>query len=64
MPREKEAYRDNLTMLMEAFGGRSVVTPTEVAKWMHRDIRTVKRDLKDIIKPIGISVASLARYLS
>ena len=51
-------------MLLEAFNGKEVVTPHEVANWMRRDVRTVRRELKDIIKPLGISIAALARYFS
>ena len=64
MPKEKEAYRDNLMMLKEAFGDKDIVSLTEVARWMKKDVRTVKRQLQTIIKPVGISVATLARYLS
>ena len=30
MPREKEAYRDNLSRILEAFPGREIITITEL----------------------------------
>lgn len=63
MPREKEAYRDNLARIIEAFPGKEIITVTELAKWLHRDIRTVKRKFP-IKDGIGISIATLARFLS
>lgn len=63
MPREKEAYRDNLSRILEAFPGREIITITELARWLHLDPRTVKRKFP-IKEELGISVASLARFLS
>lgn len=63
MPREKEAYRDNLERILDAFPGREVITITELARWLHLDPRTVKRKFP-IKEGLGISVASLARFLS
>lgn len=63
MPREKEAYRDNLERVISAFPGREIITLTDLSKWLKMDPRTVKR--KFPLKPgIGISVATLARFLS
>ncbi len=63
MPREKEAYRDNLVRIMEAFPGKEVLCPTEVAKWLHMDYRKVKKIIP-FKKGFGISVATLARFMS
>lgn len=63
MPREKEGYRANLEMLMEAFPGRLTVKATELSKWFGQDVRTIKRYYP--IKPDGtISLVTLARCLS
>ncbi len=63
MPREKEAYRDNLERIIEAFPGKEILSVTEVSRWMKKDPRTVKRvfPFKD---GLGISIATLARCLS
>lgn len=63
MPREKEAYRDNLVRLNEAFPDRDMLTIKEVAHWMGRDVKTVKKYIP-FKKGIGISKATLASILS
>lgn len=63
MPREKEAYRDNLERIIEAFPGQEVIKTAQLAKWLKMDIRTVNKNFP-IKKGIGISVATLARFLS
>lgn len=42
MAREKEAYRDNLERILEAFPGREILYQKEIAQWLHMDSRTVK----------------------
>ena len=63
MPREKEAYRDNLERIIQAFPGQEVLTVHQVSKYLRRDPRTLKKVLpfKD---GLGISIATLARILS
>ena len=41
--REKEFYRDNLAMLMEAFPGQKLLSPKEIAKWANKDSRTIRK---------------------
>lgn len=41
MPREKEMYRENLAMLIEAFPDKKLLYPRDVAKWAGRDRRTI-----------------------
>lgn len=63
MPREKEAYRDNLERLMEVFPDRITVKATELSKYFGQDVRTIKRHYP--IKEDGtISIVTLASYLS
>ena len=63
MAREKDTYRDNLERLMAAFPGKECLTPAEVSRFLRRDPRTVKKvfPFKD---HLGITIATLARYLS
>lgn len=63
MPREKEAYRDNLERIIEAFPGQEIIKPSQLAKWLKMDVRTVYKRFP-IKEGIGISVATLARHLS
>lgn len=63
MPREKEAYRDNLARIIEAFPGKEVLTVADLSRWMKKDPRTIKR-LFPMKKGLGISIATLARMLS
>lgn len=63
MPREKEAYRDNLERILAAYPGREVLTLQEVSRYLKKDPRSVKRIFP--FKPgLGISVATMARYMS
>ena len=69
MAREKEAYRDNLERILEAFPGKEIITQKELARWLHMDSRTVKATFP--MKGGGtqgatcwIFVASLARAMS
>lgn len=63
MPREREAYRDNLERILASFPGRETLTVQEVARYLRKDPRTVKRIFP--FKPgLGISVATMARYMS
>jgi len=62
MPREKEAYRDQLERIIEAFPGREYILPSELSKWLKRDIRTVRR-LFSFKKGFGISIVQLAREM-
>ena len=62
MPKEKEAYRDNLERIIFAFPGKEVLTVKDVALWMKKDPRTVKKQFP--FKEYGISIATLARALS
>ena len=64
MPKEKPAYRDNYAFLRAEFNGKPVVSVSAVARWMGKDVRTVRKQLAEIITPAGISIVSLARYLS
>lgn len=43
MPREKECYRDNLTMLAEAFPAKKLIDCREFAIWAGIDRRTAKK---------------------
>ena len=63
MPREKEAYRDNLERILEAFPGQEIIKASQLAKWLHMDIRTINK-VFPMKEGIGISVATLARWLS
>lgn len=68
MPREKEAYRDNLERLDAAFPNAEILSLHQVCKYLRIDPRTAAA--ADIpFKTIGvrksiISKATLARYLS
>lgn len=62
MPREKEAYRDNLALLMEAFPDKKLLCVMDVAKWAGRDRRLIKKlYFKD---KAFLSIAELARRIS
>ena len=62
MPREKEAYRDNLVALMEYFGEKRLLTARDVARYCGRDYRYVQK-LYQIGKG-GITLPTLARKMS
>ncbi len=63
MSREKEAYRDNLERIIEAFPDKEIITASELASWLGLNIRTVYKYFP-IKKGVGISKATLARCLS
>lgn len=62
MPREKEAYRDNIKRLKAAYPDKELLNMREVSDFCGVDVRTVKRILN--ITDKYISIASLARKLS
>ena len=62
MPREHEAYRDNLESLIEYFGrNHNLLSAANVARYCGRDPRTVAK-YYDIPKQ-GISIPTLARKM-
>ena len=63
MSREKEAYRDNLELIMDMFPGKRVLTINDVVRYTGKNYRTVKK-LFPFIDGLGISVATFARILS
>lgn len=63
MPREKEAYRDNLERIIEAFPDQEMIKAAELARWLRMDVRTVYKKFP-VKKGVGISKATLARKLS
>jgi hypothetical protein len=62
MSREKEAYRNNLERLCEAFPNKEMLTQKDVAKFTGLDYRTVKRIFP--FRESFISKATLARCMS
>jgi len=62
VPREKEAYRDNLVALLEYFGDRRLLSAKDVAAYCGRDPRYVRR-LYSIGRE-GITIPTLARKMS
>lgn len=64
MPREKEAYRDNLERIAEKFPGQEMLSIAELSRWFRKDPRTIKKMFPAIKPGVGISIATLARYLS
>lgn len=63
MPREREAYRDNLERIIERFPGKEILTYRDVCAFLGKDYKTVK---KIFPKPKcgGIPIVLLARALS
>ena len=62
MPREYEAYRDNLAALIEHFGrNHNLLSPTDVARYCGRDPRTVIKYFG--IPKHGITIHTRARKL-
>lgn len=43
MPREKESYRDNLELILEAFPDTKLLTAQDVAKWAGRDRHLIRK---------------------
>lgn len=62
MPREPGAYRDNLEDILAFTEGRRLVTQKEVAKYLGRDVKTVRRVYG--VDKNGISAPTLARKLA
>lgn len=61
MPRERPEYRDNYEALLQYSGGRMMLTTAEVARYLGKDPRTVKK-LYNIPK-VGITIPTLARRM-
>ena len=61
MPREHEAYRDNLEALLSYFGDKRLVTISDVARYTGCDRRTGAK-LNNIQKE-GITLPTLARRM-
>ena len=64
MPREKEAYLDNLEALKERFPGRTILKKKEVAEYCGVVPRTVEAHIPGYKKGLGYSIYTLARFLS
>ena len=63
MPREKEAYRDNLERIIERFPCKEILTYKDVCDCLKKDHKTVKK-LFQKPKCGGIPIVILARELS
>lgn len=63
MPREKEAYRDNLERICERYPGKELLSKTETAKFLGVTRVTVEKYVK-FLDCGKVSVASLARQIS
>lgn len=61
MPREHEAYRDNLEALREYFLPKRLVTVSDVAKYLGCDRQTAAKRFN--ISKNGITLETLARAL-
>lgn len=62
MSREAAAYRDNLEDILEFTRGRRLLSLKEVAQYLGRDPKTIRRTLG--VDKHGISAPTLARMLS
>lgn len=62
MPKEPEAYRDNLEDILSFTGGKRHLTQKEVAAYLGRDPRFIKKFFG--VEREGISAPTLARMLS
>lgn len=62
MAKEKPDYRHQLERIQEAFPGKETLCPCEVAKWLHKDPRTVKK-IFSFHPVMGISIVQLAREM-
>ena len=62
MPREKEAFRDNLERLLAFMPEREMLCMKDVSKFTGLDIKTVKKLFT--FKNNYVSKASLARQMS
>ncbi len=63
MPREPATYRDNLEDILAFTGGKRQLALYEVAAYLGRDPRTVKK-VFGIDPKKGVSAPTLARMLS
>lgn len=65
MPREREAYRDNLKIISEKYPDKTMLRPMEVVNVTGMCLNTVKKhfDFKSGVKGY-ISIADLARQMS
>lgn len=62
MPREKSGYRENLALLNERFPGKDALSPADVALFLGRTTRTVKKYIP--FNKLGlITKADLARMV-
>lgn len=64
MPREKEAYLDNLAAIREQFGDKNTLTVNEVCRYLGKNYRTIHKHIPGYRPGVGYSVYTLARYLS
>ncbi len=64
MPREKEAYLDNLAAIREAYPERNNLTAKEVSRYLHKTPNTVRRQIPGFKIGVGYSVYTFARDLS
>jgi len=64
MPREKEAYRDNLAAIQNAYPGKNVLSIKEVCEYLGACYKTVKGHVPGYKPGVGYSIYTLARYLS
>ena len=62
MPREKEAYRDTFSDVLEFFNGKRLLTAADVARYAKIDRRTVQKRYS--FNEGYISATVLARELS
>ena len=60
--KEPEAYRDNYEELLSFFGGRMLLSQTDVAAYCRKDRRTVAKMY--CIGKDGITIPTLARRMS
>ena len=63
MPREKEAYRDNLERIIAAYPGKEMLTVTDVINFTGINRKTVKK-MFPFNRYGYISAATLARSMS
>jgi len=61
MPRERPEYRDNYEALLQFSGGRMLLTGAEVARYLGKDPRTVRKMYG--IGKNGITIPTLARRM-
>lgn len=70
MAREKEDYRAQLEILLEAFPDRPQITLNQACKYLHKDCRTLQKDKTFPIKRCTktgyqlVPIVGLARWLA